>query len=139
MQSLQQDEVKTTACIVDRIEVNSAELQSLTTALSLLRNYIVGGNVGFKTGGNKIKADDWNALQLGIEDLQVLEDIHSDESISVVAGRIKRVIATHVAVLGHKNILPSLFSKVKYSTTHSLLKLCSQFELCSTPRVCILH
>ena len=101
MQSPQQDECKTTFCSEDHFEVNSTEMQSLTTALSLLRNYIVGGNVGFKNGGNRIKVSDWNALQLGIEDLEVLEDIHSDKSVSVVAGRIKQVIATHVAVLGH--------------------------------------
>ena len=99
-QSKQQDECKTTSSEDDQyFEVNSTEMQSLTTTLSLLRNYIVGGNNRFKSGGNTVKISDWKALKLGIEDLQVLEDSHSDKIVSLVAGRIKQVIAKHVTVM----------------------------------------
>ena len=81
-------------------EVTTDEVQSLMTALGLLRNLVVGGNdSGYRYTNVKVK--DWDTLQLGLEDLEVLETYHEEKSISLMAGKLKELILTNISVMSH--------------------------------------
>ena len=81
-------------------EVTTDEVQSLMTALGLMRNLVVGGNdSGYRYTNVKVK--DWDTLQLGLEDLEVLETYHEEKSISLMAGKLKELISTNIAVMSH--------------------------------------
>ena len=76
------------------------EVQSLTTALGLLRSLLVGSNdSAFKC--TSIKVSDWELLQLGLEDLEVLEHHHGEKSVSLMAGKLKELISMQAALMGH--------------------------------------
>ena len=79
-------------------ELTAEEIQSVTTALGLLRNLVVGGNdSGCKY--TNVKTSDWDTLELGLEDLEVLECCHEDKSISVMAGKLRELISVNIAVM----------------------------------------
>ena len=89
-------------------EVTTDEVQSLMTALGLLRNLVVGGNdSGYRYTNVKVK--DWDTLQLGLEDLEVLETYHEEKSISLMAGKLKELISTNLAVMSHNQKVSVIF------------------------------
>ena len=93
------EDTETIKNYLDR-EVTTDEVQSLMTALGLLRNLVVGGNdSGYRYTNVKVK--DWDTLQLGLEDLEVLETYHEEKSISLMAGKLKELISTNIAVMSH--------------------------------------
>ena len=96
-------------------EVTEDEIQSLTTTLGLLRNMVVGsGDASCKY--TKVKTSDWDILQLGLEDLKVIENCHEEKSISFLAGKLRELISTNIAVMDHNkrvNYL-SLIFRSKY-------------------------
>ena len=72
----------------------------MTTALGLLRNLVVGGNdPSFRYTNVKLK--DWDTLQLGLEDLEIIEMYHEEKSIGLMAGKLKELITTNIAVMAH--------------------------------------
>ena len=60
----------------------------------------MGGNdSAFKY--TNLKTSDWDLLQLGLEDLEILEHYHGEKSISIMAGKLRELITMHIAVMGH--------------------------------------
>merc|ERR1712150_368109 len=84
----------------DSNDVTEDEIQSLTTTLGLLRNMVVGsGDASCKY--TKVETSDWDILQLGLEDLKVIENCHEEKSISFLAGKLRELISTNIAVMDH--------------------------------------
>ena len=101
LEQISQNDDKTTIAKEEPYEITSNEMQSLTTALTLLRNLVVGNDNNGLKYRIKVKTSDWDILQLGLEDLQVLENCHSEKSVSLVAGKLRELISTHIAVMNH--------------------------------------
>ena len=80
--------------------VSTMEMQSIATALSLLRTYVIGGKLKGR-GSTRIKISDWVALQHGLEDLKILEESYGDKDIRVIAGKLWHIIDTNRAILKH--------------------------------------
>ena len=48
-----------------------------------------------------MKLKDWDTLQLGLEDLEIIEMYHEEKSIGLMAGKLKELITTNIAVMAH--------------------------------------
>ena len=83
-------------------EVTPDEVQSITTALGLLRNVIIGEKgSGFKQPN--VKNGDWELLKLGLEDLEILQNGHGEKNIRSMAGKLRELISTHLIVMEQTN------------------------------------
>lgn len=87
----------------DSYECSSLEIQSLTTALSLMSYLVVQDNV---------RTSDWRALQSTLGDLEVLATSHRDINVRKMSEKLKQVIATHGAVLVETDFLKAKAQKV---------------------------
>ncbi len=66
------------------------EVQSLNTALTLL---------SLKSTQPDVTADEWRRLQEALPDLAELADTYEEQRIRLLAGKLRRLIATHGIVL----------------------------------------
>lgn len=82
---------------------SSLEIQSLTTALSLMSQLLVQKNM---------RTTDWKALQATVDDLGELAKSHKDINVRQMSDKLRLVIATHGAVLRETEELKSRTEKV---------------------------
>ena len=83
-------------------EVTPDEVQSITTALGLLRNVIIGEK-GSGFNQPNVKNGDWELLKLGLEDLEILQNGHGEKNIRSMAGKLRELISTHLIVMEQTN------------------------------------
>lgn len=102
--------------------VDTMEMQSLTTALSLLRTYVVGGKLKGR-GSARIKISGWAALQHGLEDLKILEECYSDKDIRVIAGKLRHIIDTNGAILRHNEKIRANANSIQMKTEELQTKI----------------
>ena len=85
--------------------------------MGLLRNLVVGKNdPNFRYTNVKLK--DWDTLQLGLEDLEILETYHEEKSISAMAGKLKELITTNIAVMAHNKRVGFILIVITHDLTH---------------------
>ena len=82
---------------------SSLEIQSLTTALSLMSHLLVQKNM---------RTTDWKSLQATLDDLAVLAKSHKDINVRQMSDKLRLVIATHGAVLRETEELKARTVKV---------------------------
>lgn len=78
-------------------------MQSVITALSLLKLHVL----------KDIKLSDWKILQDGLPDLQALEEKHQETGVRTLAGKLRRIIATHGAVIEHSETIVRSSAEIK--------------------------
>ena len=83
-------------------EVTPDEVQSITTALGLLRNVIIGEK-GSGFNQPNVKNGDWELLKLGLEDLEILQNGHGEKNIRSMAGKLRELISAHLMVMEQTN------------------------------------
>jgi hypothetical protein len=89
-----------------------------------------GDNSGFRYT-TKVKDSDWDTLQLGLEDLQLLENCHSEKSVSLMAGKLRELISTHIAVMNHNKQIRCSTDQIRKKTEELNSKLAEYKSLCS--------
>ncbi len=88
---------------------SSLEIQSLTTALSLMSHLLVQKNM---------RTTDWKSLQATLDDLAVLAKSHKDINVRQMSDKLRLVIATHGAVLRETEELKARTEKVNNILRH---------------------